>query len=139
MIQRVQTLWLALAATLSLLTLKFSIYSGNQLDDKGIKKWVEVTAVNNFIILVFTIAVAVAALITIFLYKDRKSQMRISLVALLLSLANIFLYVNQTNKFVEGNYDLSAILTLAIPIILGLAIWGIYKDEKLIKSADRLR
>jgi uncharacterized membrane protein YdjX (TVP38/TMEM64 family) len=139
MIQRVQTLWLALAATLSLLTLKFSIYSGNQLDDKGVKKWVELTAVNHFLILVFTIAVAVAALITIFLYKDRKSQMRISLAALILSIANIFLYVNQTNKFVEGNYDLSAILALAIPIILGLAIWGIYKDEKLIKSADRLR
>ena len=140
MIQRIQTLWLALAAAIALLTLKFSIYSGNVLDAAtGEKKFIELTAVNNFIILVLTIAIAVASLISIFLYRDRKSQLRIAIVCLILSVINLVLFMNQTKKFTEGNYSITALLYLALPVLVILAAWGIYKDEKLIRSADRLR
>ncbi len=140
MIQRIQTLWLALAAAIALLTLKFSIYSGNVLDAAtGEKKFIELTAVNNFIILVLTIAIAVASLISIFLYRDRKSQLRIAIVCLILSVVNLVLFMNQTKKFTEGNYSITALLYLALPVLVILAAWGIYKDEKLIRSADRLR
>ena len=75
----------------------------------------------------------------IFLYKNRKLQFRLTILALLLSLLNIFLYYRETLAYTEGNYTITAILTLLIPIFLFFASRGIYKDEKLIKSADRLR
>jgi hypothetical protein len=78
-------------------------------------------------------------LIDIFLYKNRKLQQRITILAIIVSLLNIFLYYEQTQKFVEGNYDLTAVLSLAIPVFLILAARGIYKDQKLVKSLDRLR
>ena len=80
-------------------------------------------------------------LIDIFLYKNRKLQLRIVLVSLLVSILNVYLYLKETNKFVqgEGNYDLTCVLAFAIPILIILAAMGIYKDEKLVKSLDRLR
>jgi hypothetical protein len=65
--------------------------------------------------------------------------MRIVLACLLVSIINIVLFVNQTKNFVEGNYDLGSILPFIVPIFLILAAMGIYKDQKLVKSLDRLR
>jgi len=50
-----------------------------------------------------------------------------------------FLYYNDTKKFVEGNYDISALLPVAMPIFFFLAAQGISRDQKLVKSVDRLR
>jgi len=139
MIQRIQTLWLALSFVAGILTLKFSFFSGNKTDKAGAITWQELTAVNNLFILFLSVAVAVMAVMAIFLFKNRKLQLRVTLLSLVLSLINIALYHNETRKFTQGNYDLTAILALSIPIFLVLASRGIYKDEKLIKSADRLR
>jgi len=139
MIQRIQTLWLTLAAFASLLTLKFSFYSGNKIDATSGKKWIELTAVTNFIILVLTVGVAVTAIIVIFLYKDRRMQFRLTLLSLVISVLNLVLYYNETKKFIEGNFDFTALISLVIPVLLYFAASGIYKDNKLIKSADRLR
>ena len=139
MIQRIQTLWLTLAALASLLTLKFSFYSGNKTDATKVKKWIELTATTNFIILVLTVGVAVTAIIVIILYKDRKMQFRLTVLSLVISILNLFLYYNETKKFTEGNLDITALISLVIPVFLFFAARGIYKDDKLIKSADRLR
>ncbi len=139
MIQRIQTLWLALTALASLLTLKFSFYSGNKTDTTLVKKWTELTATTNFIILVLTVGVAVTAIIVILLYKDRKMQFRLTLLSLVISILNLFLYYNETKKFTEGNIDITALISLIIPVLLFFAARGIYNDNKLIKSADRLR
>jgi hypothetical protein len=42
-------------------------------------------------------------------------------------------------KFTSGNMALTSVFALAIPVFLLLAISGIWKDEKLVKSLDRLR
>jgi hypothetical protein len=44
-------------------------------------------------------------------------------------------------KFVpqEGNYDLTASIAIVVPVLIILAIRGIYRDQKLVKSLDRLR
>jgi len=139
MIQRIQTLWLTLAALASLLTLKFSFYSGNKIDATKVKKWIELTATTNFIILVLTVGIAVTAIIVIILYKDRKMQFRLTVLSLVISILNLFLYYNETKKFTEGNPDITALISLVIPVFLFFAARGIYKDDKLIKSADRLR
>ena len=139
MLQRMQTLWLILAAAIIVLTFKFSFFSGNKLASDQSKAFVYLTATTNMIILILSVALASAVLVGIFLYKNRKLQLRLLLVTILVSILNIFLYFRETNKFVEGNYDLTSIFVFVIPILLIMAATGIYKDEKLVKSLDRLR
>ncbi|MEO5592176.1 MAG: DUF4293 domain-containing protein [Chitinophagaceae bacterium] len=139
MIQRIQSVWLLLAAVAAFLTLKFSFYSGNMLGPDQTRTFTYLTATSKLIILVFTVATGVTALVALFLYKNRKLQMRISLAAMLISLLNILLYFNQTQHFAEGNFDLTALIALVIPVFFLLAAKGIYNDQKLVKSLDRLR
>jgi DMSO/TMAO reductase YedYZ heme-binding membrane subunit len=134
-----QTIWLLLAAVCGFLTLKFPFYSGNKIDAGNVKIFEHFNASGSIIILILTVAVLVAALITIFLYKNRKLQLRITLAVIVVSLLNIFLYYTETKKFAEGGYSLTALLTVAIPVFLFFAARNIYKDEKLVKSMDRLR
>ena len=139
MIQRIQTIWLMLAAVAAFLTLKLSFFSGNMVAADQTKSFKYLTATSSLVLLVFTIVLGTAALINIFLYKNRKLQMRICLAAVLLAILDIVLYYNQAQHFAEGNYDLTAIISLAIPVFFLLAARGIYKDQKLVKSLDRLR
>ncbi len=139
MLQRIQTIWLLLAFICGFLTLKFSFFSGNKLDANNVSTFTKLIASSSIIILILTVAVFIAAVISIFLFKNRKLQLRIILVTFLVSLLNIFLYYRETQKFVNGEYSFTAILTIAIPIFLLLAARGINKDEKLVKSMDRLR
>ena len=139
MIQRRQTLWLLLAAACSFLTIKFSFYSGNKVGDNQTKTFEYLTASSSSILLILTVACVSAIVIDIFLYKNRKLQLRIVLASLLVSIINIFLFIKQTKDFVEGNYDLGSILPFIVPILLILAGMGINKDQKLVKSLDRLR
>jgi hypothetical protein len=56
-----------------------------------------------------------------------------------LSIINIIIYFSELKKFISGNMSLTAVLAFAIPIFLLLAANGIWKDEKLVKSLERLR
>ena len=118
---------------------KFSFYSGNKIGTDQIKAFKYLVATANLVILIITVAIGVAALIAVFLYKNRKLQLRITLAAMVLGLLNIVLYYNQTLHFAEGNYDLTALIALAVPVFLLLAAKGIYNDQKLVKSLDSLR
>ena len=138
MIQRVQTLWLLLASACAFLSLKLSFYSGNKLVN-NVKEFQSFTAMGNILLLILTVAVGIAALVTVFLYKDRKMQMKIGLVTAVVSIVNIVFYFSEIKNFTEGNYDLTAPLVFAVPVFILLAVRGIYKDEKLVKSVDRLR
>jgi len=140
MIQRVQTLWLLAASLCGFLTLKFSFFSGNKLVNNQ-KLFLSLTATTNILLLILTIATAIASLVIVFLYKDRKMQLRLTLVTALVSLINIAFFFSETKKFLpnEGNYDITAFFPFLIPVFLVLAARGIYKDQKLIKSVDRLR
>jgi hypothetical protein len=140
MLQRIQSIWLLLAATMSALSLKFSFFSGNKINtETNVKEWVEFTAAQSSLNAILTIAMGVASLVCIFMYKDRKRQLLISLIVLALSFLNIFLYYNASKSFTESNTDLTALISLSIPVFLVLAAIGIYKDEQLVKNADRLR
>jgi hypothetical protein len=141
MIQRLQSVWLLLAAAAAFCSLKFSFYSGNMIGENQSKSWVSLTAQSNLLLLILSAGVGIASLIAIFLYKNRKMQLRIVLMALLVSVINLVLFFAQTKKFVpgEGNYDLTAVFAIFIPILLFFAIRGIKRDEKLVKSLDRLR
>ena len=140
MLQRMQTVWLLLAAVCAFLTFKFSFYSGMlPAESNPANPYEHITATSSMIILIFTVALVSSIIIDIFLFKNRKLQLRILLADILISLLNIFLYFGQTERFNQGSYDLTAVFFLAIPVLLVLAARGIYKDQKLVKSLDRLR
>ncbi|TAL48726.1 MAG: DUF4293 family protein [Chitinophagaceae bacterium] len=139
MIQRIQSLWLFIAAICAALTYKYSFYSGNKPGKDGISEFINLTASSHLLLLVFTGALAGGCLIIIFLYKDRKMQLWLSIAAVALSIINIVIYFGQVKKYISGNISLTAILSFAIPVLLLLAVRGIWKDEKLVKSLDRLR
>jgi hypothetical protein len=140
MIQRMQSVWLLLAALLAFTSLKTSVFSGNVMVN-NVKQYQHFTAMNSMPLMILTVGVAIASLISIFLFKDRKLQLKIVIATLAVSLLNIFLYYWKTASFVpaEWTFDLTISVAVAIPVLLILALRGIYKDEQLVKSVDRLR
>ncbi|MCS3796227.1 DUF4293 domain-containing protein [Niastella sp. OAS944] len=141
MIQRLQSIWLLLAAAAAFCSLQFSFYSGNIIAANQAKSFAALNAQSNLLLLILSAGVGIASLISVFLYKNRKTQLRIVLVTLLVSIINLVLFFTQTKKFVpgEGNYNLTAIFAIIVPVFLILAMRGIRRDEKLVKSLDRLR
>jgi hypothetical protein len=141
MIQRVQTIWLLIAAIAVFLTLKFSFYSGTLSNGTLVSQnsFHSVLATDNFILMVLTCALGSALVINIFLFKHRMLQFRICIIALLLEMLILFLYYRQTKLYSNGTVDIWAIFHLVTIIALILAARGIYKDEKLIKDSNRLR
>jgi hypothetical protein len=138
MIQRIQTLWLLLAAACAFAGFKFSYYSGTKINDTALH---ELNATSTLLLMITTIAVGVLALITIFLYKKRQLQLRLCVLGILLEAVLIFLYYRETKAFVPdlGTYSLTSILHSIIVLAFVLAARGINKDEQLIKTSDRLR
>lgn len=136
-----QSVWLLLSAVCAFLTIRFSFYSGNIITPGQPAHFQELTASFNLWILVVTIAIICLSAIDIFLYKNRKLQGRLAVLGILLSLLNMYLYLHAIHQFIEnqGNHTISAIFVFAIPILLFLAWRGIYRDQKLVKSLDRLR
>jgi 4-amino-4-deoxy-L-arabinose transferase-like glycosyltransferase len=86
------------------------------------------------------VGIALLALIAVFLFKKRKRQILIGYIILLVLVLD---YV----VFFAFRFDLNAltsgILTFLLPFVAAifdyLAIKGIRKDEKLVRSLDRLR
>ncbi len=148
MIQRVQTLWMILAAIAAFLTIKFSFYSGTLAIQNGADavtsmatdgSYQIVTATNNFLILILTSALGTGIFINIFLFKHRSIQIRIIIAAIIVECLIIFLYYRETLKFLQGSFNFWDILHILIIVFLILAARGIYKDSKLIKESNRLR
>ncbi len=85
------------------------------------------------------------SLIAIFLYKNRKSQLQIIKVCILVEIIMIglffFYYVSSLEKLTGGTaeYETAVFMPLISLVFLVLAYRGVLQDEKLIRSADRLR
>jgi hypothetical protein len=141
MLQRMQSIWLLLAAICAILTIKFSFYSGNLEVPGQTASFQYLTASFSIWILIVTIVLVCIAAIDIFLYKNRKLQGRLALLGIVFSLLNIFLYLKEIHRFIEnqGSHTITSVFVFAIPILFFLAWRGIYRDQKLVKSLDRLR
>jgi len=141
MLQRLQTIWLLLAGALGLISLKTAFFTGHRINDAIPKPMVFATGSYNILLIVATTAAAFASLIAIFLYKNRKFQLRLTIVSILLSMGTILLYFWQKQAFIpeESSYSLTALIPLVIPVLQIMAARGIYRDEQIVKSADRLR
>jgi len=156
MIQRIQTLYLFLAALLSsiMLLIPFteirtqlsyvldSFYLVSLKDGQVFDK-LNVFPLSSLIILVLVLSLA-----SIFLYKKRKLQARITRINLLLNLgiyAMIAFYLLYQTEFTFKMFFtlFSWKITISFPLIssifLYLANRAILKDEALVRSIDRLR
>lgn len=157
MIQRIQTIWL-LISCLVILGLFLFPYVG-YIDLVGLGKNIYVTGVyssaNNVTtkesgFLLMTIATVLVALFPIFIifkYKTRKLQLRLILLqVVLLCLLAIWMFIaanqilNQINQSISAsNIGVGFFLLPVSVLCLAFAVRGIRNDEKLIKSANRLR
>lgn len=138
MIQRIQSVWLLLAALLAFLTIKFPFYTGSLLNDP-VNTYHPVSGTDNLLLLILASALGTCLLINIFLYKNRKIQFRITLGAIVLECLIIYLYIKETTQYAQGQFSIWAALHAFILLFLFLAARGIYHDTKLIKESNRLR
>lgn len=135
MIQRIQTIWLLLAAACGFISLNQPFYIGSI----GAAPAERFTGMSNTLIMIFTVAAAIVALMIIFLYHNRPLQLKIGTAGLVISMLTILLYFVQAKKYDTGGIALFCVFAFAVPVFFILALRGIYKDEQMVKNADRLR
>ena len=139
MLQRIQSIWLLLASACTFLSLKFPFYTGNYTDSKNFTTFENLNGTFSIPLILLSAAIGITTLICIFLYKNRKLQLRLSLVCIILVVLLIFLYYTKSKDFVNGAYALTALLPACTAFFLFLAAKGINHDEKIIKESNRLR
>lgn len=140
MIQRQQTLWLLLATAAGVLTFMFPFATGEELVAKtNMKQLVQVDAGSNFFTLILSIASIGVSAVTIFMFKDRKLQLKLCILGLVISVAILVLYILNAKKLVSFTPALWAVLPVAVIAGYFMAWRNIRKDEKLVKSLDKLR
>jgi hypothetical protein len=136
MIQRIQSIWLLLAAACAFLSFKLPFYSGTNA--KAVTYY-ELNAGENLWLTFTTGAVGILALCIMLLFKKRPLQLRLCVLGILLEAILIFLYYREVQTFTGGTYSLWAILHSLIVILFFLSARAINKDERLIKDSNRLR
>jgi hypothetical protein len=136
MLQRIQTIWLLLAAACAFLGLQFPFYVGT--NKEGIPSYI-LKGTENLSLIVVTAAVGILALVAIFLYKNRKLQLRLCVVGIVLEALLLFLYYSELKEFIGGTYALPALLQAGTLLFFFLAARGISNDDKIIKESNRLR
>jgi len=157
MIQRIQSLFLAVAAIAAILMFFFPIadfYSetlGNyKLLATGLKcldpdPKIHPSALFAIPLLVFVLGSTGLSLITLFLYKNRQFQIRLLsfniLITIVLVIVIFLFYVNSVQKLtgIPPVYEFGAFCPLINLLFLILANRYIRKDQNLVRSADRLR
>ena len=141
MIQRIQSIWLLIVALAAFATYTLTLYIGN-LPDGGTRPY---ALAESLLLVLIIIALGMLAIICIFLYKNRKLQFRLSIWGIIFSVAFLFLeYLKveefkKDNNILTGSYQIGALLPVVMITFFVLAARGIYKDDKLVKSVDRLR
>jgi hypothetical protein len=156
MIQRIQSLYFFLAAA-SLGVLMFApLYSAEYQNVKydvfigGLLKQsngTEEVMSSNPALFAVLILLMLMPLVAIFLFKNRKFQLRLGSSAMISFTVFVFLLVATINEAMQkaseittqGNYNWGLVLPFVGVIFLFLANRAIKKDDELIRSADRLR
>jgi hypothetical protein len=135
MIQRQQSLWLLLSTISSFLSFKLPFYTGQLKDGK----YDELDGGSTFFLVIFTGVSLILSLVAIFLFKDRKLQLKLSIGGAVLALLILIIYFMEMRSFAKGSVAFSCLFVLAMITGYIMAARGIWKDEKLVKSLDKLR
>ncbi|MBL7746076.1 MAG: DUF4293 domain-containing protein [Chitinophagaceae bacterium] len=140
MIQRQQTLWLLLSTVAAVLTFMFPFATGEEVVDKTtMRRMTEIVAGSDFFLLILSIATVGLSAVTIFMFKDRKMQIRLCLLGLVIAVITLVRYFMVMKKLITSTPALWAVLPVAVIIGYFMAFRLIRKDEKLVKSLDKLR
>lgn len=153
MIQRKQSLWLLIAALLNAGVFYFDLYkydagAPKPLLDKQVmvSSAMHLRVADHFPSLLIALVMTLLPLVTIFLFKNRKRQIGISFISMIAIIAFMALTLKRVSDLgalapppVNASYGAGAVLPVAALVFLFLAILGIRKDNKLVKSMDRLR
>jgi hypothetical protein len=145
MIQRIQTVFLFLAALVFGSLLKLPLAVSNKPSVQFLSDSVfDVT--DHPALIGLTILGSVIALISIFLYKKRPVQLKLGyviiVVAILLPLISFLLFTNASagaDPSVQVADQAGMYMPVAAILFAALANHFIKKDNKLVKSMDRLR
>ncbi len=138
MIQRIQSIYLLLAAVCGGLLFYLPIYEYNGITD------ISYTYVSsNPVMKVVNILVISFCIVNIFFFKNRLQQIRnciiiIAITFLLIILVAVTIYIDK-KTMPDGNFKLSCFLPVISLICTYLAFRHIRKDENLVKSTDRMR
>ena len=152
MIQRIQSLYLVLA--IAAMVLMFFFPFAEILSVEGVVYTFEFDGLHNSnaelvyqavpLIILISIIVGIL-LVSIFLYKQRITQMRLNFINMILMLGYVglgYYYVNHFSTELESvavNYELYDVLPFVAALFTYLAIRAIGKDEALVRSIDRIR
>src|SRR6516165_9657848 len=109
MIQRLQSLWLLLAAFSTALTFKFPFYNGSVMNSSNQLYSAKLTAQFNALMLIVTAILLAIIVVDIFLFKNRKLQLRLAIFALIISIADIVWYFSKMETFANGELSLSSL------------------------------
>ena len=155
MIQRIQTIYLLLAVIvmIALNWLPIAYIGDLEFLTYGIFSTMgdATLSITTYPIAVTVIVSTILAAIAIFMYKNRMKQVRVVAIAFLLSVIYagfIFLWIidSQATALAQQNitvsniiYGTSSYFPIAQVIFLILAQQAIKKDEKLVRSSERLR
>lgn len=141
MIQRIQSLWLIIVALTAFATSRLVLFEGTLANGTELP----MPLAGSLVLSIVIIAIGLLALICLFLFKNRKLQFKLSIFGLIFSTGFLFLEYFMVEEFkkehgiMTGSYELGALLPILMIVFFFLAARGIYRDEKLIKSMDRLR
>jgi hypothetical protein len=147
MLQRIQTVYLMLAFLVSALLFTqlpiavFPFPDGGDIVFNIVGKY---EIISTLPLLLLNGALVLLSFISVFLYGKRPLQYKLCMFGFLINVILIIVMFftadsMQSQLKVEAQYKFGAILPLISMVLLILASKGIRKDEKLIKSADRLR
>ena len=156
MIQRVQSIYLALVfilvAIMSFLPLVVFhsadvVFYMNIFRFEGVDSLAFVNDMPNIWPLpILASLLAILSVLSIFRYKNRKQQMTMNMVAMLMNfglLGAIFYYSDVVSKMetvsAPPTYDVAAFFPIVTVLLLILANRNIRKDEKLVRESERLR
>ena len=136
MIQRIQTIYLLITTGLSGgLVFLIQLWT----DEGG----ADVYAMDEILYLALFLGSAFLALISIFMFKDRKLQFVLGRLNIILNfiLLGLFVYrsLNLSGETVVSEKGIGMLLPVFSIVFLVLANKAIKKDEDLVKSVDRLR
>jgi ABC-type multidrug transport system permease subunit len=155
MLQRIQSIWLLLAAVTLILMLVLPIATKeikgaeSEIYTNGLHQKFEDNNGSSlgiepfFPLLITNIAVAALAFINIFNFKRRSLQKRI-IIFTIVAIGGFAFWCSVYAKKIPGGLDgasfgVGAYLPALAILFCVLAIFGINKDERLIRSAERLR
>jgi hypothetical protein len=146
MIQRKQTLWLFLAALLSAGVFYFDLYTAHSTV-AGVDTVSRLRVVDNFPSLLLALVMCCLPLISIFMFQHRKRQVNLTMISMVDTAGFMALTLWRVPDFIShlpvpptsSNYWIGSVLPVIAFVFLILAIIGVRKDEKLVRSVDRLR